>query len=138
MRKPFSIKRFFLIESRSFNQKYKFSNKNDTVCTWRNFQKKKSCGIFTYDKSKWNFKPQFPFWQGKWQSNCSRIRFKGVCDYLELRKLVIEGMACQLGLSLEPHAVTINLGKSFHLFLIFQVQVAKTFQFRSKTRHESE
>ena len=38
-----------LIERRSFDQKYKFSNKNDMVCAWRNFQKN-SCGISAYDK----------------------------------------------------------------------------------------
>ena len=49
MRKPFSIKR---IERRSFEQKYKFSNKNDMEeCS------KKNCGKSTYDK--WTFKPQF-------------------------------------------------------------------------------
>ena len=26
--------------NRNFDQKYKFSNKNDMVCAWRNFQKK--------------------------------------------------------------------------------------------------
>ena len=55
MRKPFSIKWIHLIERRCFDQKYKFSIKNDIVCAWRNFQKS-SCGIFTYDK--WNSKPQ--------------------------------------------------------------------------------
>ena len=44
MRQPFSIKWIHLIERRSFDQKYKFSNKNDMVSAWRNFQKK-SCGI---------------------------------------------------------------------------------------------
>ena len=38
MRKPFSIKWIYLIEKRSFDQKYKFSNKNDMVCAWRNFK----------------------------------------------------------------------------------------------------
>ena len=55
MRKPFPIKWIYLIERRSFDQKYKFSNKNDMVCAWKNFQKG-SCGISTYDK--WNFKQQ--------------------------------------------------------------------------------
>ena len=55
MRKPFSIKWIYLIERRSFDQKYKFSNKNEMVCAWKNFQKK-IFGISTY--SKWNFKPQ--------------------------------------------------------------------------------
>ena len=53
MRQPFSIKWIYLIERRSFDQTYKFSNKNDIVCEWR---KKNPCGISTYDK--WNFKPQ--------------------------------------------------------------------------------
>ena len=55
MRKPFSIRWIYLIEWRSFDQKYKFSIKNDMVWAWRNFQKK-SFGISTYVK--WNFKPQ--------------------------------------------------------------------------------
>ena len=55
MRLPFSIKWIYLIERGNFDHKYKFSNKNYIVSTWRNFQKK-SCGIFTYDN--WNFKPQ--------------------------------------------------------------------------------
>ena len=38
MRKPFSIKWIYLMEKRSFDQKYKFSNKNDMVCAWRNFK----------------------------------------------------------------------------------------------------
>ena len=38
MRKPFSIKWIYLIEKCSFDQKYKFSNKNDMVCAWRNFK----------------------------------------------------------------------------------------------------
>ena len=50
----FSIKWIYLIEKRSFDQNYIFSNKNDMVCAMRNFRKK-SCGISTYDK--WNFKP---------------------------------------------------------------------------------
>ena len=29
---------FYLIEKRSFDQKYKFSNKNDMVCAWSNFK----------------------------------------------------------------------------------------------------
>ena len=55
MRLPFSIKWIYLIERRNFDQKCKFSNKNDMVRAWRNFQKH-SCGICTYDN--WNFKPQ--------------------------------------------------------------------------------
>jgi hypothetical protein len=86
MHKPFSIKWIYLIERRSFDQMYKFSNKNDMVCAWRK-SRKNSCGIsnvwtvkigevvdpgsglpgsttfsnfdgpgVTYDK--WNFKPQ--------------------------------------------------------------------------------
>ena len=38
MRSPFSIKWIYLIERRSFGQKYKFSNKNDMVSAWRNFK----------------------------------------------------------------------------------------------------
>ena len=52
---PFSIKWIYLIERRNFDQKNKFSNKNDMVCAWSNFRKK-SYGIFIYDK--WNFKLQ--------------------------------------------------------------------------------
>ena len=37
--KPFSIKWINLIESKNFDQKYKFGNKNDMVCSWRNFKK---------------------------------------------------------------------------------------------------
>ena len=77
----FSIKWIYLIESRNFDQKYKFSNRNDMVSAWRNFQKK-SCGISTYDN--WNFKPQissiFHFDRasgGQMRSNGSHIRFKG-------------------------------------------------------------
>ena len=55
MRLPFSIKLIYLIEWRNFDQKYKFSNKNDMVSAWRNFQKN-SCGISTYDN--WNFNSQ--------------------------------------------------------------------------------
>ena len=39
MRKPFYIKWIYLIERRSFDQKYKFSNKNGMVSAWRNFKK---------------------------------------------------------------------------------------------------
>ena len=35
MRKPFSIKWICLIEKRSFNQKYKFSNKNKVEILWK-------------------------------------------------------------------------------------------------------
>ena len=38
MRSPISIKWIYLIERRSFGQKYKFSNKNDMVSAWRNFK----------------------------------------------------------------------------------------------------
>ena len=38
MRSPFSIKWIYLIERRSFDQKYKFSNKNDMASAWRNFK----------------------------------------------------------------------------------------------------
>ena len=38
MRPPFSIKWIYLIEWKSFGQKYKFSNKNDMVSAWRNFK----------------------------------------------------------------------------------------------------
>ena len=34
------VKYYYLIKKRSFDQKYKFSNKNDLVFAWRNFQKK--------------------------------------------------------------------------------------------------
>ena len=37
MRKTFSTKWIYLIERRSFDQKYKFSDKNDIVCAWRDF-----------------------------------------------------------------------------------------------------
>ena len=38
MPKPFSIKCIYLLQKRRFDQKYKFSNKNDMVCSWRNFK----------------------------------------------------------------------------------------------------
>ena len=47
MRSPFSIKWIYLIERRSFGQKYKFSNKNDMVSTWRNFKNIFSRPLFT-------------------------------------------------------------------------------------------
>ena len=47
MRKPFSIRIFFLIDRRSFDQKYKFSNKNDMVSAWRNFKNNFSRPLFT-------------------------------------------------------------------------------------------
>ena len=47
MRKPFSIKSIYLIEKRNFDQKYKFSNKNDMVFTWRNFKNIFSRPLFT-------------------------------------------------------------------------------------------
>ena len=49
MRKPFSIKWIYLIERRSFDQKYKFSNKNDMVCAWRDFNST-SCVLSRYPK----------------------------------------------------------------------------------------
>jgi len=58
MRVPFSIKGIYLIERRSFDQKYKFSNKNDTVShgglyrppwvsSWRNLENIFSRPLFT-------------------------------------------------------------------------------------------
>ena len=47
MRSPFSIKWIYLIERRSFGQKYKFSNKNDMVSAWRNFKIIFSRPLFT-------------------------------------------------------------------------------------------
>ena len=47
MRSPFSIKWIYLIERRSFDQKYKFSNKNDMVCTCRNFKNNFSRPLYT-------------------------------------------------------------------------------------------
>ena len=47
IRKPFSIKWIYLIEKRWFEQKYKFSSKNDMVCTWRNFKNIFSRPLFT-------------------------------------------------------------------------------------------
>ena len=44
---PFSIKWIYLIERRIFGQKYKFSNKNAMVSTWRYFKKKNSRPLFT-------------------------------------------------------------------------------------------
>ena len=37
----------YLIDRRSFGQKYKFSNKNDMVRAWRNFKKKKILDHFS-------------------------------------------------------------------------------------------
>ena len=47
MRLPFSIKWIYIIESRNFDQKYKFSNKNDMVSAWRNFKNIFSRPLFT-------------------------------------------------------------------------------------------
>ena len=47
MFRPFSIKLIYLIERRSFDQKYKFSNKNDRVSAWRNFKNTLSRPLFT-------------------------------------------------------------------------------------------
>ena len=44
---PFSIKWIYLIERRNFDQKYKFSNKNDMVSAWRNFKNIFSRPLFT-------------------------------------------------------------------------------------------
>ena len=43
----FSIKWIYLIERRSFHQKYKFSNKNDMVRAWRNFKNMFCRPLFT-------------------------------------------------------------------------------------------
>ena len=42
-------KHTYILERRGFDQKYKFRNRNDMVCGWRNFPKK-SFDIFTYVK----------------------------------------------------------------------------------------
>ena len=47
MLSPFSIKWIYLIERRSFGQKYKFSNKNNMVSAWRNFKNIFSRPLFT-------------------------------------------------------------------------------------------
>ena len=47
MRLTFSIKWIYLIERRNFDQKYKFSNKNDMVSAWRNFKNIFSRPLFT-------------------------------------------------------------------------------------------
>ena len=47
MRSPFSIKLIYLIERRSFGQKYIFSNKNDMLSAWRNFKNIFSRPLFT-------------------------------------------------------------------------------------------
>ena len=47
MHKPFSIKWIYLKEKRSFDQKYRFSNKNDVVCARRNFKYISSRPLFT-------------------------------------------------------------------------------------------
>ena len=44
---PFSIRIFFLIDRRSFDQKYKFSKKDDMVRAWRNFKNIFSRPLFT-------------------------------------------------------------------------------------------
>ena len=53
MRSPFSIKWIYLIERRSFGQKYKFSDKNDMVSAYRNFKNIFSSPLFTI-----NFRPE--------------------------------------------------------------------------------
>ena len=50
MRLPFSIKWIYLIEWRSFGQKYKFRNKNNMVSAWRNFKNIFSRPLFTIIK----------------------------------------------------------------------------------------
>ena len=40
MRKVFLLKKIYFIERRVFAQNYKFRNKNDLLCAWRNFKKK--------------------------------------------------------------------------------------------------
>ena len=47
MRSPFSIKGIYLIEGRIYGQKYKFSNKNNTVGACRNFKNIFSMPLFT-------------------------------------------------------------------------------------------
>ena len=72
MRLPFSIKWIFLVERRFFDQKHKFSYKNDMVSAWRNFKKKNSRPHFTII-----FRPEIlnftniPFWPGKQWSDSS-------------------------------------------------------------------
>ena len=39
MRKPFLSNYSYFIERRIFAQNYKFSNKNDLLCAWRDFKK---------------------------------------------------------------------------------------------------
>ena len=61
----------YLIERRSFGQKYKFSNKNDMVSAWRNFKNIFSRPLFTII-----FRPEMlfthiPFWPGTQWSDLS-------------------------------------------------------------------
>ena len=51
MRKPFLNNLIYLIERENFDQNWKFSNKNDLLYIWRDFNKK-NCDVRKYDK--WN------------------------------------------------------------------------------------
>ena len=76
MRLPFSIIWIYPMERRNFDHKYKFSNKNDMVSTWWNFQKN-SCGISTYDN--WNFQPQISsIFHFNWASDIRMAQVLGV------------------------------------------------------------
>ena len=63
---PFPIKWIYLIERSCFVQKYKFSNKNDMVCAWRNFK-----NIFprpispSFLGQKYYFLSHVQFWPGR-------------------------------------------------------------------------
>ena len=75
MRSPFSIKLIYLIERRSFGQKYKFSNKNDMVSASRNFK-----NIFSRPLVTIIFRPeilkfhQYSIWSGE-----TMVRFVIYC-----------------------------------------------------------
>ena len=60
MRKPFSCKSLYFIERRIFAQNYKFINKNDQLCAWRDFKK-----IFVVNETF----THIPFWPGKLRLN---------------------------------------------------------------------
>ena len=68
MGKPFPIKRIYLIERRSFDQKYKFSNKKDMVWNFKNiFSRPHFTIIFRREMLK--FHP-YSIWPGKQWSDC--------------------------------------------------------------------
>ena len=73
--KPFLENLFYFIERGIFASNCKFSNKNDLLCTWRDFNEI-FCDVFKYHKQ--NFKAKksthIPFWVCKQSMNLWHIR----------------------------------------------------------------